>query len=139
MVSLSKFQGLVRPEGKQIKFNYHIGSRTSDLPACSIMPQLLRYYLRAFRLDLFRFWEPGRVLPNEYGIELLVRWLGWGGGGEEIACSEHLLNWMITSWPTRGTGSADLNLGSLQPSIRDNIPNICWPRQTDQCRTNCTQ
>jgi hypothetical protein len=28
---------------KLTKFNYLVGSRTSDLPACSIVPQPLRY------------------------------------------------------------------------------------------------
>jgi hypothetical protein len=43
--SLSKPQGLVRPEGlgKLIKFNYLMGSRTRDLPGCSTVPQPLRY------------------------------------------------------------------------------------------------
>jgi hypothetical protein len=38
-------QVLMRPEGlgKLIKFKYLIGSRTRDLPACSMMPHPLRY------------------------------------------------------------------------------------------------
>jgi hypothetical protein len=41
---LSKPQGLVRPEGlgKLLKIHF-IGSRTCDLPVCSIVPQPLRY------------------------------------------------------------------------------------------------
>jgi hypothetical protein len=43
---LSKPQGLVWPEGlgKLIKFLYLIGSRTRDLPSCSVVPQPLRYH-----------------------------------------------------------------------------------------------
>jgi hypothetical protein len=42
---MSKPQGLVRPEGlgKLIKIINLIGSRTHDLPACSIMPHPLSY------------------------------------------------------------------------------------------------
>jgi hypothetical protein len=46
---LSESQGLVRPQGlgKLRNFIHLIGSRTSDLPACSLVPQPLRY--RVFR------------------------------------------------------------------------------------------
>jgi hypothetical protein len=42
---LTKYQVLVRPEqlGKLMKLSYHIFFRTRDLPACSIVPQPLRY------------------------------------------------------------------------------------------------
>jgi hypothetical protein len=38
-------QGLLWPEGlgKLMKFNYVVGSRTHDFPACTIAPQSLRY------------------------------------------------------------------------------------------------
>jgi hypothetical protein len=43
--SLSKPQGLVRPEGlgKSKEFIHLVGSRTRDLPACSLVPYPLRY------------------------------------------------------------------------------------------------
>jgi hypothetical protein len=42
---LSKLQGLVQLEGlgQLTKFSYLVRSRTRDLPACSIVPQPIRY------------------------------------------------------------------------------------------------
>jgi hypothetical protein len=47
---LSKFHGLLRSEGlgELIKFSYLIGSRTSDLPVCSIMPRPLHYLIHFY-------------------------------------------------------------------------------------------
>jgi hypothetical protein len=43
--SLTKLQGLVRPEGigELIKFNYVIGYRTRDLLVCSLVPGSLKW------------------------------------------------------------------------------------------------
>jgi hypothetical protein len=60
---LTEPQGLMRPEGlgKLKEFIHLIGSRTRDLPACSIMPQPLRYRvpsLLSTRTELFPWYLP---------------------------------------------------------------------------------
>jgi hypothetical protein len=44
----------VRPEGfgELIRFSYHIGSQTRDLPDCNIMPQPLRHRVSHYDNDL---------------------------------------------------------------------------------------